>query len=132
MLWNAFSTDFLTILCVNKFCLFIYSADNFRLDVGITTDGDLLLRLNLIVEIHEPLSLVLRFTDAESVDIRMKTIEDDSFMNTDVINHKVPRTELPFPVFMVQVAMRVGGVVGDFTPESQILSKFLKGITACR
>ena len=102
--------------------IFPLTANNIVFDTGITTEGDLLLQLLLPAPIEEPLSLVLRFTSVTTGATREVEIEDN-FMNTDTISHQVENAMLPFTEFSVQVAMKIRGVRGMFTPASQELSE---------
>ena len=107
--------------------IFFSSADNFVLDVGISTHGDLLLRLQLLAQIPEPLSLVLLFTDVNTGATAKHTIHDISFsvaleINTQVDNSRLPR----FQEFTVQVAMIVRGLRGEFNQQPDtVLSKLV-------
>jgi len=105
-------------------------ADNFVLAVGISTRGDLLLRLQLLTEIPEPLSLVLLFTNVDTGATSERTIHDNSFTNALEINSQVDNSQLPtFQAFTVQVAMMVRGLRGPFNQPGTVLSKLVPAYT---
>lgn len=104
------------------------TANNFVLDIGITTGGDMQLRVSLQTAIQDNLRLVVQFRDADPIrpSRAVENTLNDNFINQREFEYVIKNEELPYSRFQVQLAMEVNGQVGPFTNQSSIYGKRLK------
>ena len=117
------------VVCVSTILIFIIcllcAADDFRLGVVVTEEGNLILTVTLQNAIPRPVKLKIKYTWAVQPDQVERAT--GAFENTTEIFHAVSRSrsEVPFQQFRIQVALEVGGVVGPFGLENAtIISKY--------
>ncbi len=100
------------------------AASDVQVEIQALQEGSAVIRADLPATIPGVFSLVVRYIESAvtSSDAQLFGVE---FSDTDRIEYKIPGEKLPrFTTFRVRLALKVGGVQGDFSPHSNQISEF--------
>ena len=92
------------------------SAEDFEIDVVITTGGDVLFRVTLQAAIPVAVRLRVHFVSEDNPRNIQRQMSDGTFTNLTKLYYEVPNSRVPLQRFKVQVALIVENNVGPFVP----------------
>ena len=100
--------------------LSLSAAGDFDLDVDITTTGDTLFQLILLVPIPGTVQLRIKYISQENPDSTEQHMRrsNGAYTNVSRITADVPSSDVPYQRFKVQVALMIDNQQGPFVPES--------------
>ena len=117
----------------NHYVVLCCTVADFRLEVVVTAEGNLMITVTLQVAIPGPVRLRILYTGIVQP-IQVGQVEQTTrttFENMREIVHEVSRSDVPFQQFRLQVALEVFAleVVGPFVPvlvNTTVISKHLR------
>ena len=92
------------------------AAENFEMNVVITTGGDVLFRVTLPAAIPVAVRLRIHFVSEDNPRNVQNQTSDGTFTNLTELYYEVQNSRVPFPRFKVQLALMVENNVGPFVP----------------
>ena len=103
------------------------TAGDYETVISVTTDGDMLLRINFQdgYRILDQTRLLIKFTDEMSGESR-NMISEQAFVNASHIFLELPHSRLPYQHFRVQVALQVGDEHGEFVSDGRVHGKHVQ------
>jgi len=92
------------------------AAENFEMNVVITTGGDVLFRVTLPAAIPVAVRLRIHFVSEDNPRNVQNQTSDGTFTNLTKLYYEVPNSRVPLQHFKVQLALMVENRVGPFVP----------------
>ena len=101
-----------------------------NVDVLITQEGDVIFKLRLHALINNPVHLFLTYVDAnrdtpEATRLEINRTSSISYNNTDTITHIEFRSQIPFQVFRLGIALTSDSVLGPVPMLQEVHSELI-------
>ena len=107
------------------------AAEDFEMNVVITTGGDVLFRITLPAAIPVAVRLRIHFVAEDNPRNIQRQTSDGTFTNLTKLYYEVQNSRVPLQRFKVQVALIVGNNVGPLNPADLEFATVHGMVTKC-